>query len=859
MTVESDISKSGPYSGNGATTIFDYDFLIVNENHIEVIRTDALGNETVLMLGADYTVSDVGTSSGGSITTAAAPAAGQEITILRKVPFVQDMDLQNQGAYYAETIERAFDLAVMRDQQLQEQIARAIKVPASTDPSELEALVSDILRVADHADDLDTISANIGNIATVAGGMADVSAVAGNLTEILDAATRAEQARDDAEAFADSVNPELLLHKNDNLSGLANPTTALGNLGATAIGLALFLAQSMAPAQAATSKTLTGFTRQEAAALTIPAGITSVDTVGRTAVGVGGARYKRVGAEPAHAGKFQSADGAWFEYADRAVYVEAIGDISTSAAAAQANAQVVNAAYGCASALGLPIFHPDRKTIPVEDYDADTYALLFDKDDVQHFGNGTVYKNTNPGTSCARIGPSAALTSPGNGRRWTSGQSFRGLTFDNGLLVQRIANASGEEGNADGWTGLATGSIISDVSDTYGRALKATLAAAGDGVGFAFPTVVGQKYWISCRILGATGSGTNIYVAGSASTSLNTSIVNKAINTETDPLLRISLEFTATSTTSYFLIRGNSSSPAGAQVFFRDVYAFQQQDESLYPTPCVIASGMQDTTFENCVFQNSGHYAFGAQNGGYVRNTFQNCTFRDCYMDGLDCKNNGNIGRGNKIDNCRFLRTSLKETAANPSAALDLSAGWDVSNISIELIGCNLGQTGGAGLRFKQGELGDTSARGEGGKRNSASNVRVTILGKPVSELRGYHSQNSETNMAGLQVRGAVRGILLEGEGSQVSAFNLAACTYGLQFAARRCTASAGMIQATSEGVRNQVQTATLAGVHISTPGTGVIATAGTLGIVGGSINAPTESSGAGTIVKSGVYTNVTP
>ncbi|WP_065755378.1 hypothetical protein [Bradyrhizobium paxllaeri] len=117
MTVASEENKSGPYIGNGATTVFDYEFRILNEAHIRVIRAQA-GIETVLTLGADYTVSGVGDAGGGSITATVAPTAAQTITILRDVPFTQDTDLENQGSYFAETIEAALDLSAMRDQQL---------------------------------------------------------------------------------------------------------------------------------------------------------------------------------------------------------------------------------------------------------------------------------------------------------------------------------------------------------------------------------------------------------------------------------------------------------------------------------------------------------------------------------------------------------------------------------------------------------------------------------------------------------------------------------------------------------------------------------------------------------------------
>lgn len=131
MTVPSETNRSGPYNGNGVTTVFDYGFRILDEDHLRVIKKSALGTETVLVIDTDYTVSDVGEPAGGSVTLDEAPEAGETITILRSIPFVQETDLENQGAYYAETVEDALDLAAMRDQQLDEGLARTLQMPPS--------------------------------------------------------------------------------------------------------------------------------------------------------------------------------------------------------------------------------------------------------------------------------------------------------------------------------------------------------------------------------------------------------------------------------------------------------------------------------------------------------------------------------------------------------------------------------------------------------------------------------------------------------------------------------------------------------------------------------------------------------
>lgn len=67
-------------------------------------------------------------------------------------------------------------------------------------------------------------------------------------------------------------------------------------------------------------------TRTAAAEASISASINYVRTAGYASAGDGGGGlYKRVGSEPSHAGKFQSADGTWWELSDPVVYCKQVG------------------------------------------------------------------------------------------------------------------------------------------------------------------------------------------------------------------------------------------------------------------------------------------------------------------------------------------------------------------------------------------------------------------------------------------------------------------------------------------------------------------------------------------------------
>jgi hypothetical protein len=76
----------------------------------------------------------------------------------------------------------------------------------------------------------------------------------------------------------------------------------------------LLVAANAPAAQAVLSNHLPGYTRQQLLAVSVPPAITSILTTGYAALADhGGAFYVRAASEPSHAGKFQSADGAWWE------------------------------------------------------------------------------------------------------------------------------------------------------------------------------------------------------------------------------------------------------------------------------------------------------------------------------------------------------------------------------------------------------------------------------------------------------------------------------------------------------------------------------------------------------------------
>jgi hypothetical protein len=141
------------YTGNGEQLVFPYDFRIFKAEDLIVEKyTIETGISETLVLDSDYTVSDVGVLSGGDVTLLiAAPENTHKIIIDSRIPNEQTMiDLQEGGSIPAESLESALDMAAMRDQQLQDQIDRCVKIdPGSeVDPSELVATLNDAVAAA---------------------------------------------------------------------------------------------------------------------------------------------------------------------------------------------------------------------------------------------------------------------------------------------------------------------------------------------------------------------------------------------------------------------------------------------------------------------------------------------------------------------------------------------------------------------------------------------------------------------------------------------------------------------------------------------------------------------------------------
>ena len=125
MTVSNSSNKSGPYVGDGVTTVFPRTFKIISESHL-VVYFVVSGVDSVQSSG--FTVDGVGAET-GNVTFQTAPTVGTSVLLSRSVPLVQETDYVSQGSVDPEQIEADLDDLQMQIQDLSEQTSRSIKGP----------------------------------------------------------------------------------------------------------------------------------------------------------------------------------------------------------------------------------------------------------------------------------------------------------------------------------------------------------------------------------------------------------------------------------------------------------------------------------------------------------------------------------------------------------------------------------------------------------------------------------------------------------------------------------------------------------------------------------------------------------
>lgn len=216
MSLNSSITRS-QYTGTNLISVYAYAFKIFTDSDLRVVvRNISTGVETVLTKTTDYTVSGVGVTGGGNVTLVNASQAwltggflssAYKIAIIRMRSIVQSADIKNQGDFYPETHETAFDKATMIDQQQQDQIDRSVKFPDSFDissfdpniPTTIVGLANRVIGTNDDGDGFE-VGPSFADIGTAA---ADSAAAAAS------AASAAASAAAAAASAIDAANASL--------------------------------------------------------------------------------------------------------------------------------------------------------------------------------------------------------------------------------------------------------------------------------------------------------------------------------------------------------------------------------------------------------------------------------------------------------------------------------------------------------------------------------------------------------------------------------------------------------------------------------------------------------------------------
>ncbi|EIO6139597.1 phage tail protein, partial [Escherichia coli] len=204
------------------TTTFPYTFRIFQKSDLVVQVVDLNENITELILDTDYIVTGAGGYNGGNIILSKELVSGYQISISRELPVTQETDLRNQGKFFAEVHEDAFDKLTMLIQQVRSWFSLALRKPSFV-ANYYDALNNYIRNLRDPSTPQDAATKNYVDT-QLSSNLGCTLRVQEQIPQLPDAASRANK----MPAFDNDGNPIVVLppsgSASDVLIELAKPT-----------------------------------------------------------------------------------------------------------------------------------------------------------------------------------------------------------------------------------------------------------------------------------------------------------------------------------------------------------------------------------------------------------------------------------------------------------------------------------------------------------------------------------------------------------------------------------------------------------------------------------------------------------
>lgn len=180
-------------------------------------------------------------------------------------------------------------------------------------------------------------------------------------------------------------------------------------------------------------------------------------------------------------------------------------------------------------------------------------------------------------------------------------------------------------------------------------------------------------------------------------------------------------------------------------------------------TEGIVGAGIEGLSINNLKVKNCSHYGMGLQNGGYKGCIIDGYWSENTGADGIDIKDNGSVSRAFQLNNIFVFNFGQLDEPANPWAGVDvMSIAPKVSNVYVSDFG-NVGCPG-AGVRIKQGPIGDLAGRGSSAWANvSDITVVQNRFGSAYTTLIGLHIKAPFVNFNNIVAIGYEGGRLKNG------------------------------------------------------------------------------------------------